>query len=94
MSNMFIVIEDKVVTLEVELSSSIAKVRDEFATKIDAVKPKSSSPPNVNIDIRKNEVGINLLQDDVSDLKSKIREKDEIIINLVKEIEEMKGKLN
>ena len=48
----------------------------------------------MDIDIRKNESDINLLQDDVSDLKSEIREKDERIINLIKEIEEMKGKLN
>ena len=42
---------------------------------MEAEKPKSGSSPNVDIDIRKNEGDINLLQDDVSDLKSGIREK-------------------
>ena len=94
MSNMSRLIEEKIDTLEVELSSSIAKVKDECVSKIEAEKRKSSSSPNVDIDIRKNKGDINLLQDDVSDLKSEIREKDERIINLIKEIEEMKGKLN
>ena len=94
MSNMSRLIEEKIDTLEVELSSSIAKVKDECVSKIEAEKRKSSTSPNVDIDIRKNKDDINLLQDDVSDLKSEIREKDERIINLIKEIEEMKGKLN
>ena len=46
------------------------------------------------INIRKNEGDINLLQDDVSDLKSDIRERDERTIYLIKEIEEMKEILN
>ena len=92
MSNMSRLIEEKIDTLEVELSSSIAKVKDECVSKIEAEKLKSSSPPNVDIDIRKNEGDINLLQDNVSDLKSEIRG-EERIINLIKEIEEMKGKL-
>ena len=73
----------------------IAKVKDECESKIETEKPKSSSPSNVDINIWKNEGDFQLLQDDVSDLnlKSKIRERDERIINLVKEIEEMKGKL-
>ena len=64
-------------------------------SKIDVEKTKSiSNPPNVDIDNQRNEGDINLLQDDVSDLKSEIREKDERIINLIKKIEEMKAKLN
>ena len=94
MSNMSRLIEEEIDTLEVELSSSIAKVKDECISKIEAEKPNSSSPTNVDIDIRNNEGDINLLQDDVSDLKSEIRERDERIINFVKEIEEMKGELN
>ena len=78
MSNMSKLIEEKIDTLEVE-------DLDEVVSKIEAEKPKSSSSPNVDIDIRKNEGDINLLE---------IREKDERIINLIEEIEEMKGKLN
>ncbi len=37
---------------------------------------------------------INSLQDDVHDLKSEIREKDERIIKSIRGNEEMKGKLN
>ena len=37
---------------------------------------------------------INSLQDDVQDLKSEIREKDERIIKSIRGNEEMKGKLN
>ena len=94
MSRVSTIIEEKIDSLEVELSSSITKVKDECVSNIEAEKPKSSSPPNVDIDIRKNEGDINLLQDDVINLKSDIRERDERIINLIKEIEEMKGKLN
>ena len=55
MSNMSRIIEEKIDALEVEFSSSIAKVKEECVSKIKAEKPKSSSPPNVDIDIRKNE---------------------------------------
>ena len=83
MSNISRLIEEKIDTLEVELFSSIAKIKDECVSKIEAEKLKSSSSTNVDIDIQKNEGDINLLQDDVSDLKSEIRERDERIINLV-----------
>ena len=55
MSNMSRIIKEKIDALEVEFSSSIAKVKEECVSKIKAEKPKSSSPPNVDIDIRKNE---------------------------------------
>ena len=53
MNNMSRIIEEKIVTLEVELSTSISKVKDECVSKIETEKNKSSSPPNVDIDIRK-----------------------------------------
>ena len=53
MSNMSRIIKEKIDALEVEFSSSIAKVKEECVSKIKAEKPKSSSPPNVDIDIRK-----------------------------------------
>ena len=59
MSNMSRLIEEKIDTLEVELSSSIAKVKDECASKIEA-EPKSSSSPNLDIDIRKMRVILTL----------------------------------
>ena len=40
MSNMSRLIEEKIDTLEVELSSSIAKVKNECISKIEAEKPK------------------------------------------------------
>ena len=82
----------KIEQLEIELSSSIAEINDECISKIDAGKPKSSSPPNV--EIRQNEGDIDLPQDDVSCLKSEISEKDERKNNLIKEIEKMKAKIN
>ena len=60
MNNMSRMIEGKIDTLEVELSSSIAKIKDECASKIEAEEPKSSGPPNADIDIRKKEGDINL----------------------------------
>ena len=49
MSNISRLIGEKIYTLEVELSSSIAKVKDECVSKIETEKPKSSSSPNVDL---------------------------------------------
>ena len=87
------ILKEKIDILEVELSSSIAKVHDECLEKIDAIKPKSAGGANVDIDIRKNEGDINLLQDDVIDLKDDIRVRDEEIVKLNKELDEMKRQL-
>ena len=74
MSSMSRIIEDKIDTLEIELLSTIAKIKDECVWKIDAWKPKSSNSPNVD------EGDINLLQDDASNLEAKLNslEEDEL----------------
>ena len=47
-SSMSRIIDDKIDTLEIELSSSIAKIKVECISKFDDEKFKSSSPPNVD----------------------------------------------
>ena len=61
MSSMSRIIEEKITTLVVDLSSSFANIKDECLAKIDTGKSKSSSPTNVDIDVRKNDCDINLL---------------------------------